>query len=48
MSERLSQGPEKELAANLDRIGLSQYLDRFVEEGFDTWDTVLYISELDL
>ena len=31
-----------------ERLGLTQYLDNFVEEGFDTWETVLYITESDL
>ena len=29
-------------------LGLSQYLDIFVEQGFDTWDTILDITESDL
>jgi SAM domain (Sterile alpha motif) len=29
-------------------LGLSQYLDLFVEHGFDTWDTILDITESDL
>ncbi|KAK6334149.1 hypothetical protein TWF696_002651 [Orbilia brochopaga] len=32
----------------LDRLGLSQYLGRLIEEGFDRWDTVLDIQESDL
>ncbi|KAK6529872.1 hypothetical protein TWF281_009028 [Arthrobotrys megalospora] len=32
----------------LDRLGLSQYLGRLIEEGFDRWDTVLDIQETDL
>ncbi|KAL8674672.1 MAG: hypothetical protein Q9168_000904 [Polycauliona sp. 1 TL-2023] len=31
-----------------DRLGLGQYLDRFVDEGFETWETVLDITESDL
>ncbi|KAL8658479.1 MAG: hypothetical protein Q9226_000973 [Calogaya cf. arnoldii] len=31
-----------------DRLGLGQYLERFVDEGFETWETVLDITESDL
>lgn len=30
------------------RLGLEQYLDSFIIEGFDTWETVLDIQERDL
>jgi hypothetical protein len=36
------------LEDNLERLGLGQYLDAFVGEGFDTWDTLLDIQEADL
>ncbi|KAJ6446244.1 High mobility group, superfamily [Purpureocillium lavendulum] len=29
-------------------LGLSRYLDAFVDQGFDTWDTILDIQESDL
>jgi hypothetical protein len=29
-------------------LGLSQYLDAFVDQGFDSWDTILDIQESDL
>lgn len=29
-------------------LGVSQYLDAFVEHGFDTWETILDITESDL
>lgn len=32
----------------LQRLGLHQYYDAFLEEGFDTWETVLDIQESDL
>ncbi|KAF2429875.1 hypothetical protein EJ08DRAFT_262648 [Tothia fuscella] len=32
----------------LDRIGLSQYHDTLTSEGFDSWDTILDITETDL
>ena len=32
----------------LARLGLEQYTDRFADEGFETWDTILNITESDL
>jgi hypothetical protein len=32
-----------ELAEKLDELDLAQYLDRFIDKGFDTWDTTLDI-----
>lgn len=29
-------------------LGLSQYLDTFVDQGFDSWETILDIQESDL
>ncbi|KAF2259831.1 hypothetical protein CC78DRAFT_585511 [Lojkania enalia] len=37
-----------DLGERMERLGLSQYLERFVAEGFDTWETVLDITESDL
>ena len=37
-----------ELAAIFDELGLTQYLDSFLDQGFDTWDTILDITEPDL
>lgn len=37
-----------DLHLNLSRLGLAQYVDRFSEEGFETWETVLDITESDL
>lgn len=37
-----------ELSAIFSRLGLEQYLDSFVTEGFETWKTVLDITESDL
>jgi SAM domain (Sterile alpha motif) len=37
-----------ELESHLERLGLEQYLDAFIGEGFDTWETVLDIQESDL
>ena len=37
-----------ELADVLKRLGLERYLKSFLDEGFDTWETVWYITESDL
>jgi hypothetical protein len=37
-----------DLEQRLKDLGLSQYYDVLVEEGFDTWATVLDITESDL
>lgn len=37
-----------DLGPVLDRLGLGQYLGKFIEEGFEAWDTVLDITESDL
>lgn len=37
-----------ELGPIFARLGLEQYLDSFVTEGFETWKTVLDITESDL
>ena len=37
-----------ELGPILARLGLSQYLDIFQDEGFDKWEIVLDITESDL
>ena len=31
-----------------EELGLTQYLDSFLEQGFDTWETCLDIRESDL
>jgi hypothetical protein len=38
----------RDLDAVFSELGLSQYLDTFVDQGFDTWDTILDIQETDL
>ena len=38
----------KDLQSVLSRLGLSQYFDKFKEEGFEQWETVLEITESDL
>jgi hypothetical protein len=37
-----------ELAEGLERLGLWGYLDVLIAEGFDTWETILDITESDL
>ncbi|KAL9123687.1 MAG: hypothetical protein Q9217_006907 [Psora testacea] len=37
-----------ELRPILARLGLEKYVDRFADEGFETWDTILDITESDL
>jgi hypothetical protein len=37
-----------DLKQRLARLGLSEYLEAFIAEGFDTWETVLDITESDL
>lgn len=37
-----------DLKDRLARLGLSQYHQVFAAEGFDTWETVLDITESDL
>ncbi|AEO53511.1 hypothetical protein MYCTH_2294934 [Thermothelomyces thermophilus ATCC 42464] len=36
------------LKAIFGELGISQYLDAFLEQGFDTWETILDITESDL
>ena len=36
-----------DLGPILGRLGLAQYLDVLVSEGFETWDTLLDIQETD-
>ncbi|KAJ9619414.1 uncharacterized protein PV06_04154 [Exophiala oligosperma] len=36
-----------DLAPYLERLGLEQYLDAFLSEGFDTWETLTDIQESD-
>jgi hypothetical protein len=37
-----------DLGERLEQLGLAQYLDKFVNEGFDSWQTILDITESDL
>jgi hypothetical protein len=37
-----------DLKERLTRLGLAQYFEVFATEGFDTWETVLDITESDL
>ncbi|KAK5049556.1 hypothetical protein LTR84_004485 [Exophiala bonariae] len=36
-----------DIAPYLERLGLEQYFDAFIGEGFDTWETLLDIQETD-
>lgn len=36
-----------ELASIFAELGISHYLHDFIEQGFDTWDTILDITESD-
>ncbi|TVY78194.1 High mobility group protein 20A [Lachnellula suecica] len=36
-----------ELGEIFAELGISRYLDEFIEQGFDTWDTILDITESD-
>ncbi len=38
----------KQLEAIFGELGITQYLDIFVDQGFDTWETILDITESDL
>ncbi|KAL6868465.1 hypothetical protein J3F83DRAFT_696015 [Trichoderma novae-zelandiae] len=42
-----SNQASRELEEIFKELGISQYLDAFVEHGFDTWDTILDIQESD-
>lgn len=37
-----------DLDTTFRELGLSQYIDAFIDQGFDTWDTILDIQESDL
>jgi hypothetical protein len=37
-----------DLSEKLEGLGLSQYFESFVAEGFDTWEIVLDVTESDL
>jgi len=37
-----------ELSERLELLGLTQYLETFVSEGFDSWETIQDITESDL
>jgi SAM domain (Sterile alpha motif) len=37
-----------DLASRLESLGLSQYLESFISEGFDTWEILLDVQESDL
>jgi hypothetical protein len=38
----------QDLSGRFARHGLSQYLEAFIAEGFDTWEIVVEVTESDL
>jgi hypothetical protein len=36
------------LATVFGELGIAQYLNAFLDQGFDTWETILDITESDL
>lgn len=38
----------EQLEEVLEDLGLAQYHESFVDQGFDTWETILDITESDL
>jgi hypothetical protein len=38
----------RQLEAIFGELGIVQYLDIFLDQGFDTWETILDITESDL
>jgi len=38
----------KDFRARLTSIGLCDYVDRLIDEGFDSWDVLVDITEADL
>lgn len=38
----------RELESTFRELGIAQYLNTFVDQGFDTWETILDIQESDL
>ena len=36
------------LGSIFEELGLAQYLDAFIAQGFDTWETILDVTESDL
>lgn len=37
-----------DLELSLSWLGMDRYLERFIEAGFDSWETILEITENDL
>lgn len=46
--KEIGQGYMIELSHMLERLGLSQYLQAFLDEGFDSWETLMDVTESDL
>lgn len=45
---RLSATDMEVLKMVFDELGMTQYLPRFIGNGFETWEDVLEITEIDL
>lgn len=43
-----SRSMSQQLEDVLEELAISQYLDAFIDQGFDTWETILDITESDL
>ena len=48
MDPHRTQGDVQNLELILSWLGMSQYLDRLREAGFDSWGTLMWITEQDL
>ena len=48
MSSYRRQGDGENLELIMSWLGMSQYLDRLREAGFDSWETLMWITEQDL
>lgn len=47
-SQQLPDWMTQPLEVIFGELGISQYLDAFLDQGFDTWETILDITESDL
>ena len=39
---------DQRLEAIFGELGMLQYLDEFIDQGFDSWETIVDIQETDL
>lgn len=47
-SQQLGAWMTQPLAVIFGELGISQYHDAFLDQGFDSWETILDITESDL